>query len=161
MNAAEIALKMETDAVEFYTEAADKSSHPIGKKMFLSIAEDEKRHVRMIDAIIKGMSLTENNIDPMEQVMSVFEANKDAMQERIASTDNDLEALKIAMEMEGKGRDFYRKSADEATDDKSRALFERLFIEEEKHYAIFENTHSYLSDNSNWFMWEERGIIEG
>ncbi len=161
MNAAEIARKMETDAVEFYSQASEKSSHPIGKKMFLSIAEDEKRHVRMIDAIIKGMGLTEDNIDPMENVKSIFDENKDAMQERIASTEDDLEALKIAMEMEAKGRDFYGKSAEEATDDNSRALFERLFKEEEKHFAIFENTYSYLSDNGNWFMWEERGIVEG
>lgn len=161
MNAVEIARKMETDAVEFYSQAAQKSSHPIGKKMFLSIAEDEKRHVRMIDAIIKGMGLTEDNIDPMENVKSIFEENKDAMQERIASTGDDLEALKIAMEMEAKGRDFYGKSAAEATDDNSKALFERLFKEEEKHFAIFENTYSYLSDTGNWFMWEERGIVEG
>ena len=161
MNAAEIARKMETDAVEFYSQAAQKSSHPIGKKMLLSIAEDEKRHMRMIDAIIKGMGLTEDNIDPMENVKSIFEENKDTMQERIASTEDDLVALKIAMEMEAKGRDFYKKSAAEATDDNSRALFERLFKEEEKHFAIFENTYSYLSDNGNWFMWEERGIVEG
>jgi rubrerythrin len=161
MNAADIARSMETDAVEFYAQAAEKTSHPIGKKMFLSIVEDEKRHVRMIDALIKGLGLTEDNIDPMEQIKSVFAENKDAMQERIAATNDDLEALKIAMEMEGKGRDFYRKAADEATDDISKALFERLFKEEEKHYAIFSNTYSFLSDTGNWYMWEEQGVIEG
>jgi len=46
MKSVELALKMETDAVKFYTEAAEKVSHPVGKKMFLSIAEDEKNHIK-------------------------------------------------------------------------------------------------------------------
>jgi rubrerythrin len=37
MNAVEIAIKMETDAIKFYREAAEKTKHPVGKKMFLSI----------------------------------------------------------------------------------------------------------------------------
>ena len=161
MNAAEIARSMETDAVEFYTQAASKSSSAIGKQMFLSIVEDEKRHIRMIEAFIKGMGITEDNIDPMEQVKSVFAEMKDEMKERIEATGDDKEALKIAMEMEAKGRDFYKASAAEATDDKSKALFERLFKEEEKHYSIFSNTYSFLNDTGNWFMWEEHSIVEG
>ena len=161
MNAAEIARSMENDAVEFYTAAAEKCSNTVGKQMFLSIVEDEKRHVKMIEALIKGMCITGENIDPMERVKSIFAELKDEMTERVAASSDDMEALKIAMEMEAKGRDFYDKSASEATDEKSKALFERLFKEEEKHYAIFSNTYSFLTDTGNWFMWEEQGIVEG
>jgi rubrerythrin len=49
MNALEIARKMETDAIKFYKEASEKTRHPAGKKMFLSIVEDEKRHLQMIE----------------------------------------------------------------------------------------------------------------
>ncbi len=161
MNAAEIARSMETDAVDFYTKAAQDCSHTVGKQMFLSIAEDERRHIRMIEALIKGLDITEDNIDPMEGVKSIFAELKGEMTKRVAASGDDKEALKIAMEMEAKGRDFYKKSAAEATDDKSRALFERLFTEEEKHYAIFSNTYSFLNDTGNWFMWEEHSIVEG
>ncbi|MDH3258787.1 MAG: rubrerythrin, partial [Deltaproteobacteria bacterium] len=34
MNAFEIAKKMETDAIRFYAEAAQKTQYPAGKKMF-------------------------------------------------------------------------------------------------------------------------------
>ena len=161
MNAAEIARSMETDAVDFYTKAAENCSHPVGKQMFLSIAEDERRHIQMIEALIKGLGITEDNVDPMERVKSVFAELKDEMVERVAASGDDKEALKIAMEMEAKGRDFYERSASEATDDKSKALFERLFKEEEKHYAIFSNTYSFLNDTGNWFMWDEHSIVEG
>ena len=161
MNAAEIARSMETDAVDFYTKAAKNCSHPVGKQMFLSIAEDERRHIQMIEALIKGLGITEDNVDPMERVKSVFAELKDEMVERVAASGDDKEALKIAMEMEAKGRDFYERSASEASDEKSKALFERLFKEEEKHYAIFSNTYSFLNDTGNWFMWDEHSIVEG
>ena len=161
MNAVEIARKMETDAVDFYTKAAETTSHPVGKKIFLSIAEDERRHIRMIETIVKGMDITEENVDPMERVLNVFEQNKEQMKERMAATSDEKEAFKVAMEMEYEGREFYKKSAAEATDERSRALFERLALEEEKHYAIFSNTHTFLDDTGNWFMWEEHSIVEG
>ena len=48
-----------------------------------------------------------------------------------------------------------------AKTDKEKALFKRLIEEERQHYEIFENTYSHLSDTGNWFLWEERGVIEG
>ena len=80
MNAAEIARSMETDAVDFYTKAAGNCTHTVGKQMFLSIPEDERRHIQMIEALIKGLGITEDNVDPMERVKSVFAELKDEMQ---------------------------------------------------------------------------------
>jgi len=161
MKATEIALKMETDAVKFYTEAAQKVSSPAGRKMFLSIAEDEKRHYEMVKALMNGMGITQENVNPMKEVMTVFESMKDQMQERIAATKEDSEALGIAMQMEKEGFEFYKKTADEAPDENSKALFNRLVHEEEKHYEMFMNTLNFLNDTGNWFMWEDHSIVEG
>jgi|GEM_PF-6578115 len=49
LNAIEIAIRMEKDAIDFYTAAADKTNNPIGKKMFLSIRKTKRgifRHFR-------------------------------------------------------------------------------------------------------------------
>lgn len=45
MDVIEMALKMEQEAADFYTKCAEKTTNPIGKKMFLSIADDEKHHM--------------------------------------------------------------------------------------------------------------------
>ncbi len=42
MKSVEIAIKMEKDAVAFYEKCAEATNSQIGKKMFLSIADDEK-----------------------------------------------------------------------------------------------------------------------
>lgn len=161
MNALEMAMKMETDSIKFYTEAGQKTRHPAGKKMFETITEDEKRHLEMISQIIKGMNITPQDVSPMKRVRTVFESMKHEMMQRVEASSDELEAFKIAMRMEQEGEAFYKKSLSEAKTEKEKALFERLIKEEREHYKIFSGTYSFLSDTGNWFMWQEYSIVEG
>ena len=97
----------------------------------------------------------------MENIKTIFETMKDQMQTRIKATSSELEAFKIAMQMEKEGIEFYKKFASEAQKEQEKKLFERLAKEEEQHFAIFSNTFSFLDDTGNWFMWEEHSIVEG
>ena len=161
MDALEMAMKMETDAISFYTEASQKTRYPVGKKMFLTIAEDEKRHLAMITQIVKGLQITHADVSPLRNVKTVFESMKQEMMKKIEATNDELEAFKVAMRMEKEGMEFYIKTLAASKKDKERALLERLIGEEQQHYDIFANTHQFLADTGNWFMWEERGIVEG
>jgi rubrerythrin len=161
MDALEIAMKMETDAISFYTEAARKTKFVAGKKMFQTITEDEKRHLEMISQIIKGMNITHKDVSPMENVKTVFESLKGEMMKKVEATADELEAFKIATEMEKEGKEFYERTLAQAKTDKEKALLQRLIQEEKQHYEIFANTYEFLLDTGNWFMWEERGIVEG
>jgi rubrerythrin len=161
MNAIEIAKKMETDAISFYKDAAEKTNHPVGKKMFLSIMEDEKRHLEMLESIIKGLDISVKDVNPMKNIKTIFEQLKDQMSERVQATTDEMDALKIAMEMEKKGVEFYKKTAQETSNQKEKALFEQLVKEEEQHYQVFSNTYFFMSDTGSWFMWEEHSIVDG
>jgi rubrerythrin len=161
MNALEIAMKMETDSIQFYTEAARKTKYPAGRKMFLTITEDEKRHCEMISQIIKGLDIRAKDVSPMKRVKTVFESMKTEMMKKVEATKDELEAFKIAMQMEQAGEAFYKKSLAAAKTGKEKALFERLIEEERQHYRIFSNTYQFLSDTGNWFMWDEHAIVDG
>ncbi len=161
MDALELAMKMEKDAISFYTEAARKTKCPVGKKMFQTITKDEKRHLEMVSRIIKGLDITHKDVSPMKKVKTVFESMKDEMMKKVAATSDELEAFKIAMNMEKEGLEFYKKTLAGSKKVKERALLELLIREEQQHYDIFANTYQFLSDTGNWFMWEERGIVEG
>jgi rubrerythrin len=161
VNAVEIAIKMETDAVVFYGTAAEKVKNKVGKKMFLSIIEDEKRHLRMLTDILQGLDITVKDINPMKNIRTVFEELKDEMMKRVEATHDELEAFRIAMDMEKEGVGFYRKAASEASSAKEKALFERLVREEEQHFGAFSNTYFFLRDSGSWFMWEEHSIVDG
>jgi rubrerythrin len=161
MDALELAMKMEKDSIAFYTEAAQKTKSPVGKKMFQTITLDENRHLEMITQIIKGLNITHKDVSPMRNVKTVFESMKDEMMKKVEATADELEAFKIAMEMEKEGIEFYKKTLAGSQKEKERALLGRLIQEEQQHYDLFANTHQFLSNTGNWFMWEERGIVEG
>jgi rubrerythrin len=113
MNALEVAKKMEVDAIRFYTEAAEKTRYPAGKKMFLTITEDEKRHLEMISQVIKGLNITAQDVSPLKRVKTVFESMKDDMMKKVEASHDELEAFKIAMQMEQEGEQFYKKALGE------------------------------------------------
>lgn len=161
MDALELAMKMEKDAIMFYSEAARKTKYSVGKKMFDTIAEDEKRHLEMISQIIKGLNVTPKDVSPMKNVKTVFESMKNEMMKKIEASADELEAFKVAMKMEREGMEFYKKTLSGAKKEKEKALLERLIQEEQQHYAIFANTYQFLAETGNWFLWEERGIVEG
>jgi rubrerythrin len=161
MNAIEIAVRMETDAINFYRKAAEGTKHSVGKKMFLTITEDEKRHLDMLSQILKGLNITMKDVSPMKNIKTIFEAMKDEMVQRVEATTDELEAFKIAMQMEKQGVEFYKKAVLEVQTEKEKSLFKRLIKEEQQHYDIFANTYFFLSDTGSWFMWEEHSIVDG
>lgn len=161
MDALELAMKMEKDAIMFYSEAAQKTKYPAGKKMFDTITEDEKRHLEMISQIIKGLNVTPKDVSPMKNVKTVFESMKNEMMKKVEASADELEAFKVAMRMEQEGMEFYKKMLAGAKKEKEKALLEKLIQEEQQHYAIFANTYQFLAETGNWFLWEERGIVEG
>lgn len=161
MNAIEIAIRMEKDAINFYTEAAEKTKYPVGKKMFLSITEDEKRHLEMLSQIFIDINIQVEELSPMKNIKTIFESMKDEMMKRVEATSDELDAFKIAMQMEKEGVEFYKKAESEAQTEKESSLFKRLVKEEQQHYDIFANTYFFLSDTGSWFMWEEHSIVDG
>ncbi|MBI4843660.1 MAG: ferritin family protein [Nitrospirae bacterium] len=161
MKPVEIAIRMEKDAIDFYNEAAGRTKHPVGKKMFLTVAEDEKRHLAMLSDIFNGVDAVIEEINPIENIRTVFSSMKDKMMERVEASDDELEAFMIAMRMEKEGIEFYRKAELGAGTVREKILFKRLTDEEGQHYTIFSETYSFLNDTGNWFMWDEHSIVEG
>jgi rubrerythrin len=161
MNNIETAIKMEQEAVDFYTKCAEKTNNPLGKKMFLSIAEDEKNHMACAIKVTQKQGFKPSEITPFQNMKKIFEQNKNDMLERVASTTGELEALELSIKMEQDAIAFYKKAAAQATNPEEKSLFDCLVNDEEEHLKIIQNTHSFLSDTGHWFMWEEHSIVEG
>jgi rubrerythrin len=161
MNTVEMAIKMEQEAIDFYTQCAARTKNPIGKRMFLSIAEDEKYHVACATSVQKGMAFNPAGSTPLEDMKKIFDEHKEDMLKQVASTADELEAFRVAMKMEEEAIAFYKSAANMAANPQEKTFFDCLIKDEEEHFAIFQNTYSFLSDTGNWFMWEEHSIVEG
>lgn len=159
------AIKLETDGIEFYGEAAEKSSHPFGKRMFQSLMEDEKRHLRILKEILSDLDFSDFEdyfeVAPKEKIKTIFDELKEEMRERVAANPDEKEVLKAGMKVEDESVNFYEKSAKESSDKEAQAFLERLVMEERDHYRILQNTYSYLQDSGEWFLWEEKGLLDG
>jgi rubrerythrin len=160
-DAVQTAIKMETDAITFYDEAANKTQHPFGKEMFKGFVKDEKRHLVMLQCLFKGMDINEEFVRPKETIKTVFSSLRDVMMERVTAVQSEMDALQIALRMEKEGFHFYQKAAANAPTQQEKDLFERLVIEENDHYTILNNTYAFLENTGQWYMYEEQGIVEG
>ena len=159
--AIETAVKMETDAMKFYHEAAQRTSHPFAKRMFEGFIRDESRHLKMLNDILGGLDLKIVKVHPKSEIKTVFSELKDQMLKRISASTDEMEAVKVALDFEEKGYGFYKTALSEAADEIEKKLFSVLADEEQEHYTILQNTYSFLKDTGDWFMWEEQGILEG
>ncbi len=158
-----LALKMEKDGMSFYQEASEKIKNPLGKKMFLSFVEDEKRHYGMIEALAKGLNIEDElkAAGPAERIRTVFEEAKKEIDTRLKAETSDVEALKVALSMEDDGYKFYKENAEKVEAQSEKALWEKLAREESRHHEMLQNALSYLEETGDWFLWEEGGPIEG
>ncbi len=155
------AIKMETDAIAFYEESANKANHAFGKEMFKGFVKDEKRHLAMLQNLFKGLGLKEDFASPKAEIKTVFSMLKDQMMQRAEAIQSEMDAVKIALDMEKAGFDFYKKAAADAPTPEEKKLFDRLVLEENDHFSILNETYTFLENTGQWFMYEERGVIEG
>jgi len=161
MNTIEIAAKMEQEAVAFYRQCAEKTSSLVGKKMFLSIAADEQYHFECALRMKDEKPVTPSTTTPLEDMKKIFDEHKQEMLQKVPSTADELAALNVAMKMEQEAVAFYKKASALAANGPEKHFFDCLIRDEEEHFHIFQNTYAFLEDSGNWFMWEEKGIVEG
>jgi rubrerythrin len=133
----------------------------VGKEMFLSIAADEQYHFECALRMRDDKPVTPSTTTPLEDMMKIFDEHKQEMLQQIPSTADELGALEVAMKMEQEAITFYKKASALAANAAEKNFFDCLIKDEEEHFHIFQNTYTFLEDSGNWFMWEEKGIVEG
>ena len=156
------ARKMETDGINFYSKLAEKCSSDAGKAMFQSFTEDEKRHLRVIKEIAKGLGVDAQKLPmPRDTIRTIFTAAAGKMDDYADATADEKDAIGVAMGMETKSFELYSGAAKSAKDKPIRQLFERLATQENQHYEMLDNTLEYLNTNQAWFLWKEGGLLTG
>ena len=137
----------------FYQHAAEKTMNPIGRRVFLSVMEDEKRLLEDFRGIPKERNMGARGTASIKIIEGFLK--------KIKATTDDVEALQIAMEMEKESIGLYEKLSKKVRTPKGKALLKSLLHEERQRYAEFSDTCLFLSDSRGWFMWDEHSIMDG
>lgn len=155
-------VQMEKDGIEYYSKLAESATNPLARQMFESFAQDEKNHVLWLEKLAAKEQV---EIEEPEQVYvrlrEIFQNAPDELKETAKASEDDTQALKIAIGMEVKSKEAYEKWAEELDDPQAKALCKKLAQFEEMHRQAFVNTEEYLNRTGDWFMKEERWMFDG
>jgi len=156
------AIRLEQDGRQFYLDAAAGSDSTLAQETFQALADDELRHIEYIRQISAGDdSLQTVNQRVYQRLRGIFADVSDDVREAVASASRDIEALDLAMEREEQSRVAYEQWREQAETEELRSLCELLEGAELFHRQLLENVIEYLEHPSDFFLREERWIVEG
>ncbi len=162
----DFALKLEEAGREFYLNEAAKMHSEAAKRIFLSIADEELKHIERINKIfasvdkdIKGSGWDKIKIEK-GRLGEIFKSEIKG-KPKGPSTNAEQKAIEMAMENETRGYNFYDKTARETNDADVMSFFQTLMKEENAHFKILQDTREYLFDTADWYIKLEGRTIEG
>lgn len=155
------ALKMEEDGKAFYENARDRTQNTLGKNLFTSLIAAEERHIFKIQKLYA--TLEETGKWPGEMLVgsgalageNVFTQAMAGLDKAVKGTSDDLEALRLALDMERKGKKFYEERAESARDAFEKKFYALLAQEEGEHFLTIWETIDYLEDPGAYFHQKE------
>lgn len=167
ISALAFALENEEKEREFYLEQARKTKNMAGKNMFKQIADEEKEHYEMLKKLHEKwveqkkwpaslpLKVSESVVS---QVLKSMSGKKSA---RIAGTEDELKAVRTAIDFEARGVALYSKLEKQCTDPKEKAFFTMLAGVEREHLLSLRDTEEFLSDPATWYAHVERSGLDG
>jgi rubrerythrin len=156
------ALQLEVDGRTLYLDAAAEAQSDMVRGTFEGLADDELRHMQYIREVSAGEeTLRTVNQQVYSRLRPIFADAPDAVRQQVADAVLDLEALNLAIDMEEKSRVAYEQWGKDAETEEVRKLCALLESAELFHRQLLENVISYLDHPHDFFLREERWIVEG
>lgn len=166
-NALEVALNNETKEREFYLKQAKRTTHPIGRLMFEKIADEELEHYERLKQLHEKWKKGEQWPEtlPLEVQGTVVNSILNGIIKKVDETqeadDDDLKAVRIAIDFEAKGTKYYAELSAMVSDPKEKRFFDLLSKIENEHYLSLKDTEEYLTDPASWYRKAEHHGLDG
>jgi rubrerythrin len=167
LNALDVALNNEMKEHEFYLKNAERTKNSLGKAMFKQIGDDELEHYARLQQLKvewekKGtwpetLPLIVNETE-IKGILTTFLQKVD---QTAMSDDDDLQAIRTAIDFESKGTDFYKKLRDAVTDKKEKDFFDLLAKIEYEHFLALKDVEQYFVDPADWYRAHEHHALDG
>jgi rubrerythrin len=166
LNALEMALKNEMTERNFYLKNAERTNNPLGKAMFAQIAEEELEHYERLSQLAEAWKKDQKwpETIPLKvketAVKAVFgAAARGAVQ--TSGDDDDIKAVRVAIEFEARGAQFYAELRDRSADPKEKAFFELMANIEHEHFTSLKDTEEFFTNPEGWFRKQESSGLDG
>lgn len=155
--AIEMGMQLERDGRAFYLKAAERTTDPKGRAMFLSLADDEAIHLRVLEeqlAAIQQKGYCEV-LPEMEEAEAgwdeeLFPRDPVLLEKIVHPEASDIDALIFALQAEHKSYELYRRMAKETQDEKARQMFRWLASAERGHFNQLMLNYESLLQSGHW-----------
>lgn len=163
----EFALNNEAQERNFYLKHKERTSNPVGKLMFGALAADESEHYQRILALHEKLKNEGRWPDTIPLQVRGTEVNALLRKviesvETLSETDeDDLEAVKIAVDFETKAVAFYENLRNRVEDPLEKGFYGMLAAIEREHFLSLQDTHEYFQDPEGWYLTKEKPHLDG
>jgi rubrerythrin len=167
MNALAFALENEEKEREFYLGQARKTKNMAGKIMFKQIADEEKEHHDMLKKLHdkwaeqKKWPATVSLKVKKSLAGTILKSMSGKKSARITGTEDELKAIRTAIDFEARGVALYTKLGNQCTDPKEIAFFNMLAAVEREHLLSLKDTGEFLADPATWYQHVEKSGLDG
>ena len=167
INALKFALENEQNERDFYLANARRTKNLAGKNMFKQIADEEKEHYEMLKKLHEKWE--EKKKWPATVPLkvkkslsgSILKSMSDKKAARFKGNEDDLKAIRTAIDFEARGMALYTKLEEGSTDPKEKAFFNLIASIERQHFLSLRETEEFLTDPATWYQNVEKASLDG
>jgi len=167
MNALKFALENEQKEREFYLANARRTRNLAGKNMFKQIADEEKEHFEILKKLHdkweekKKWPATVPLKVKKSLAGSILKSMSGKKSARFKGNEDDLKAIRTAIDFEARGVDLYTKLEKGSTDPKEKVFFNLIASVERDHFLSLRDTEEFLTDPATWYQNVEKPMLDG
>lgn len=167
LNALEVALDNEMKERQFYLQNAERTINPLGRAVFIRLAEDELDHYERLKDIHQKLSKTgkwTETVPPVvkdTEIKTILESAIQEVRDMPKADDDDFSAIKTAIEFESKGVAFYEKLSDDSDEPDVKDFFKLLAGIEREHLLALRKAETFFTDPESYFASLERSSLDG
>ena len=167
LNALKFALENEQKERDFYLANARRTKNLAGKNMFKQIADEEKEHYEVLKKLHDQWEMKKKwpATVPLEVrkslAGSILKSLSDKKAARFKGNEDDLKAIRTAIDFEARGMALYTKLEKESADPKEEKFFNLIASIERQHFLSLCETELFLTDPATWYQNMEKPILDG
>ncbi|UCH90104.1 MAG: ferritin family protein [Thermoplasmata archaeon] len=149
------AIEIEIVGLETFQKYAEQTKSEAGKKVFLQLAKDEKRHREILEdqlnKLTEGKPWEDVEIPASEIEQVVPKLRERAVETKGEAGAGEIDALNAALDLEKRASEFFREKAEQAEEPEAKALFLRLAEWEDSHYDLIKAELDSINHSGFWF----------
>ncbi len=153
-----IALRLEQEGKQFFSEAAGTVTGKAARQTFEFLAAEEDKHVRRIQHFYEtleqseGRDVPESEESDADARMIGFDSQMAQLRDEIRPTLSDVDAYKMALKFENGAEEFYAKQVSEVADPRIQRFYVWLINEESMHARVLNSCIQFAENPAAWFQ---------